>query len=144
LAYCGEARAKLLSDELIRSYPEDTLINSIWLPAIRGAIELRRDNAAQALVELQASSRCEGAAEFLPQYLRGQAYLRLKRSGEAAAEFQRIIDHRGQAPLSPLYPLAHRGLANAAHLAGDEVKSSKALAEFKAFWKDADPGIAQQ
>jgi len=72
------------------------------------------------------------------------AYLRLKQSAQAAAGFQKIIDHSGQAPLSPLYPLAYRGLANAADAAGDELKSGKALAEFNAFWKDADPGIAQQ
>ena len=53
LALCGEAnQAKLLIDELIKRYPEDTVINSIWLPTIRAALELQRGNAAQAIEQL--------------------------------------------------------------------------------------------
>jgi eukaryotic-like serine/threonine-protein kinase len=59
----------------------------------------------------------------------------------AEAEFQKIIDHRGQAPLSLLYPLAHLGMARAAEMIGDVPKSRKANADFVAIWKDADPGL---
>ena len=105
LALCGQAgQAKPLVDELTKRYPEDTIINSIWLPVIRAAIDLQRGNAAGAIEQLQTASRYEAAAEFWPQYLRGQAYLKLKQGTEAATEFQKILDHRGQAPLSPLYP----------------------------------------
>ena len=108
LALCGEAtQAKPLISELLARYPEDTLINFIRLPAIRAAIELQRGNSSQAIEQLQAAARYEAAAEFWPQYLRGQAYLKLGRGTEAAAEFQKILDHRGYAPLSVLYPLAH-------------------------------------
>src|SRR5262249_43558032 len=105
LALCGEAtRVKLFIDELTRRYPEDTVIHLIWLPATRAAMELHRGNAAQAIEQLQTASRYEAAAEFWPPHLRGQAYLRLGRAAEAATEFQKILDHRGQAPLSVLYP----------------------------------------
>jgi predicted Zn-dependent protease len=117
------------------------LINGLWLPAIRAAMELQRGNPSQAIQSLEAPSRYEAAAEFWPQYLRGQAYLRLNLGNEAAAEFQKILDHRGQAPLSPLYPLAHLGLARAAALNGDIDKRRKAYADFFALWKDADNGI---
>ena len=140
-ALCDETnQAKLLVDELINRYPEDTLIQSIWLPEIRAAMELRRGEAAQALDQLQAS-RYEAAAEFWPQYLRGQAYIMLKRGAEATTEFQKILDHRGYAPLSPLYPLAHLGLARAAALTGDSAKSHKGYEDFFAAWKDADPDL---
>ena len=140
-ALCDETnQAKLLVDELINRYPEDTLIQSIWLPEIRAAMELRRGEAAQALDQLQAS-RYEAAAEFWPQYLRGQAYIMLKRGAEATTEFQKILDHRGYAPLSPLYPLAHLGLARAAALTGDSAKSRKGYEDFFAVWKDADPDL---
>ncbi len=142
LALCGEAnKARPLVGELTERYPEDTVINSIWLPAIRAALELQRGNATQAIDQLQAASRYEAAAEFWPPTLRGQAYLKLKRGAEAAAEFQKILDHRGYAPLSPLYPLAHLGLARAAALTGDTAKSRKAFEDFFAAWKEADAGL---
>jgi tetratricopeptide (TPR) repeat protein len=144
LALCGEAseakgQAQPLIDELTKRYPKDTLINSIWLPAIRAAIEINRNNTAQAVQLLEATRRFEVAAEFWPQYLRGQAYLRQQKGAEAAAEFQRIIDHRGQAPLSALYPLAYLGLARAAAVTNDTAKARTAYQNFLALWKDADP-----
>jgi len=141
-ALCDEAKqAQSLVGELTERYPEDTVINSIWLPAIRAALELQRDNAAQAIDQLQTTSRYEAAAEFWPQHLRGQAYLKLGRGAEAAAEFQKILDHRGYAPLSPLYPLAHLGLARAATLTGDRAKSQRAWDDFFATWKEADADL---
>jgi NAD(P)-dependent dehydrogenase (short-subunit alcohol dehydrogenase family) len=65
----------------------------------------------------------------------GEETLKLGRGAEAAAEFQKILDHRGYAPLSPLYPLAHPGLARAASLAGDEARSRKAWEDFFAAWE---------
>ena len=142
LALCGRTdQAKLLVDELTKRYPQDTIINSIWLPVIRAVTELQRGNAAGAIEQLQTTSRYEAAAEFWPRYLRGQAYLKLKQGTEAAAEFQKILDHRGQAPLSPLYPLAHLGLARAAALGGDMSKSRTAYEEFFKVWNKADSDL---
>jgi serine/threonine protein kinase/predicted Zn-dependent protease len=142
LALCGEsAQAQSLVDELTKRYPLDTLINSIWLPAIRAAIEINRNNPAQAVQLLEATRRYEAAAEFWPQYLRGQAYLRQQKGAEAAVEFQKILDHRGEAPLSTLYPLAQLGLARAAAMAGDTGKARTAYQNFLALWKDADQDI---
>ena len=142
LALCGQTdQAKPLVDELTKRYPEDTLINSIWLPVIRAAIDLQRGNAAGTIEQLQTTVRYEAAAEFWPQYLRGEAYLKLRQGEQAAAEFQRVLDHRGQAPLSVLYPLAKLGLARGLALAGDEAKSRKAYEDFFAAWKTADPDL---
>ena len=142
LALCSEQdQAKSLIDELIKLYPQDTVINSIWVPLIRAAIELQRGNAAQVIEQLQPASRYEGAAEFWPQYLRGLSYVKLRRGVEAAAEFQKILDNRGQASLSPLYPLAYLGLARAWNVAGDTSKSLKARSDFFAAWKDADSDL---
>jgi tetratricopeptide (TPR) repeat protein len=139
LALCGDAnQAKSLIAELAKLYPEDTLINAIWLPAIRAGVELQRGNAEQTIEQLQAAMRYEAGAEFWSQYLRGLALLKLGRGAEAATEFQKILDNRGYAPLSPLYPLAHLGSARAASLAGDVAGSRKAYQDFFALWKDAD------
>jgi len=142
LALCGEVgQAQPLVDELAKRYPKDTLINSIWLPTIRAAIEINRNNSAQGVQLLEATRRYEGAAEFWPQYLRGQAYLRQQKGAEAAVEFQKLLDHRGEAPLSVLYPLAHLGLARAAAMAGDTTKARTAFQNFLALWKDADQNL---
>jgi tetratricopeptide (TPR) repeat protein len=139
LALCGEPKQlKPLIDDLTQRYPEDTLINSLWLPAINAAMALQRGNAAQAIDQLQAATRYEATAEFWPQYLRGQAYLQLGRGAEAAAEFQKILAQRGQAPLSVLYPLAQLGLARASAQVSDTAKSRQTYRDFFTLWKEAE------
>ena len=113
----------------------------IWLPLIRATIELRRNNVAQAIDLLEGTKQYEAAAGFWPHYTRGQAYLKLRKGSEAAAEFQKILDHRGWDPLSPLYPLAHLGLARAAVLNLDTEKARQAYQDFFALWKDADADV---
>ena len=143
LALGGAAeQAKPLIDELHKRYPEDTVINFIWLPVIRAALLLAENNfgkqAEQALEQLQVTASYEAAAEFWPQTLRGQAYLQLRRGEDAAQEFQKILAYRGQSPLSPLFPLAHLGLARAAALGGDTTRSRKSWEDFSAAWREAD------
>jgi len=142
LALCGEvAQAQSLVDELAKQYPQFTIVNDIWLPPIRAALELHRNNAAQALTGLQAASRYEAAGEFWPQYVRGLANLKLGKGSEAAVEFQKIVAGRSLAPMSALYPLAHLGLARAATLQGDAARARRAYEDFFALWKDADGDI---
>jgi serine/threonine protein kinase/Flp pilus assembly protein TadD len=140
---CGDAgEAQKLADEQKRRYPNATLSNVYSEPIIRAAIALQRDRADQAIELLNAALPYEGGfAGFWPDYLRGQAYLRLRRGNEAAAEFQKILDHRGWDPSSPMYPLAHLGLARAAALTGDTTKARKAYQDFLTLWRDADPDI---
>jgi tetratricopeptide (TPR) repeat protein len=139
LALCGAApQAQSVMEELVNSYPKDTLVNGLWLPTIRAAVELQRNNPTEAIQLLEGPRRYEAAAEFWPQYVRGQAFLSLKAGNESAAEFQKILDHRGEAALSVLYPLAHLGLARALSLTGDREKSRKEYQIFLNLWKDAD------
>jgi tetratricopeptide (TPR) repeat protein len=142
LALCEDLSGALQpADEYDKHYPKDTLFNGPWLPTVRGAVELKQGNAARAIELLEAGVPYEGASQFWSPYLRGQAYLKLDRGAEAAAEFQKILDHRGQAPLSALYPLAHLGLARAASLMRDPEKSRKEYETFFSLWKDADADI---
>jgi predicted Zn-dependent protease len=139
---CGEvAQAQSLVNELAKEYPHFTIVNEIWLPPTRAALELDRGNAAQGITELQAASRYEAAGEFWPQYVRGLANLKFGKGAEAAVEFQKILASRGYAVLSPLYPLARLGLARATVMKGDAAKARKAYEDFFALWKDADGDI---
>jgi tetratricopeptide (TPR) repeat protein len=141
-ALCGDSQAQSLIDELAKQRPSDTIVNGIWLPSIRAAVELQRGNVSGAIDQLQPVLRYEGAAGFWPQYIRGQAFLKLNKGTEAATEFQKILDQRGQDPISVLCPLADIGLARAAALNGDESTSRKAYEDFLAVWKDADPDLS--
>jgi tetratricopeptide (TPR) repeat protein len=144
VARAGDAgRAQRLVDELARRFPADTLLNATLLATARAAVELQADNPGKAVELLRPASQYEFGyyAGFVPIYLRGQAYLRAKDGGKAAAEFHKILEHRGVDPISPLYALAHLGLARASAMAGDTVKSRLAYQNFLALWRNADPDI---
>jgi eukaryotic-like serine/threonine-protein kinase len=142
LATCGEfGQTQTIIDELTRLAPKDTVLNKISLPLIQARIELQRGNPAQAIQLLETTRLYEGYALFQIAYLRGQIYLNQQKGADAAAEFQKILDHRGWLPTSPLYSLAHLGLARAALLAGDTARARQAYQDFFALWKDADVDV---
>ena len=132
LAAAGHAdEANLLTNELFDERPKDNLLNHLWLPTIRAALLLQSGKAKEAIEELEITERLEKAAEFYPQYLRGLAYLQLKKSKDAVREFDKILNHRGEAPLSSVYPLAQLGKARA-------MKDKAEYEKFLEIWKDAD------
>jgi len=133
------------------------------LPAIRAQLALNRKNPAQAISDLQAAAPIEfGLIPFLNNvsclyhtYIRGEAYLAAGQGKEAAAEFQKIIDHNGIVWSCWTGALAHLGVARANALQSRTFKGQgqgadadaarvRALAAYKDFltlWKDADPDI---
>jgi len=142
LARAGDVgRAQAMADDLQKRFPANTLLNRYWLPTIRAAVELKRGNAARALELLQTTSPYELGLNLYPVHVRGQAYLLARNGTAAAAEFQKILDHRGVVGNFLLGSLAHLGLARAYALSGDTAKSKTAYQDFLALWKDADPDI---
>jgi hypothetical protein len=141
-ARCGQAApAQALVEELSKSYPLDTLLNASWLPIIRAQSELSKGNAVQAIQLLEGTRRYEPFGDFWPQYLRGEAYLKLKNGAQAAAEFKTILSHRGWYPTSPLYALAQLGLARAELTAGDNGAARTAYQDLFTLWKEAEPTL---
>ncbi len=121
-ADCGDAtRALGLLAESLKLYPNDTVTVNMFAPVIRAQVERSRGNPTEALQLLESVRRYDLGliVGHYNNYLRGSTYLDLKRGPEAAAEFQKIIDHRGVDPMSELRPLAHVGLARAAAISGD-------------------------
>ncbi|MDX6456471.1 MAG: eukaryotic-like serine/threonine-protein kinase [Acidobacteriaceae bacterium] len=95
LALCGDTTgAQKLAADTSKRFPNGTIWNAVQLPEIRAAIELQRGQPARA-VELLASASPYERAYPEAVYLRGLAYLRLHKGPEAAAEFQKILDHKG-------------------------------------------------
>lgn len=126
--------AELLISELKRKHPKDTLLNELWLPTIRAALKLQNGRAAEAIEELESAERFEPVGEFYPQYLRALAYFKLNKMKDSVREFEKILNHRGQAPLSSLYALAQLGKARAA-------KAKEEYEKFFEMWKDADKDL---
>jgi DNA-binding winged helix-turn-helix (wHTH) protein/Tfp pilus assembly protein PilF len=138
-------RAQSLADDLARQYPDDTLVQFNFLPAIRAQIALSRHDPSKAIDLLQSAGPYALSNVwwgFLgPIYVRGEAYLKAHRGIEAAAEFQKILDHPGIVANSPSGALAHLQLGRACALSGDKNKARIAYQQFLTLWKDADPDI---
>jgi DNA-binding winged helix-turn-helix (wHTH) protein/tetratricopeptide (TPR) repeat protein len=145
-----DARAKALADDLGKRFPEDTIVQFNYLPSVRGRLALNKGDAFGAIENLSASVPYElGATRALdldwtamfPVFVRGEAYLAARRGSEAAAEFQKILDHRGLVLNQPIGALAHLGLGRAYVLQGETVQAKAAYVDFLTLWKDADPNI---
>jgi eukaryotic-like serine/threonine-protein kinase len=145
-----DVRAKALADDLDKSFPEDTIVQFNYLPSVRGRLALNKGDASGAISSLAAAAPYElGATKAIdlnwtamfPVFVRGEAYLAARRGGEAAAEFQKILDHRGLVLNQPIGALAHLGLGRAYVLQGETAKGKAAYEDFLTLWKDADPDI---
>ena len=144
LAYSGSDReAQTIFDALLKEFPDDTINKSMTDPWLHALNEINHDNPAAALEWLEKLRPYEFGivAGLWPAYDRGRAYLKLKKGQEAAAEFQRVLDHRGVDPTGLEYVLSYLGLARAYALQADSAKSRTAYQDFFALWKDADPDI---
>ncbi len=149
LARCGDtARAKAMIEELEKADPANTVLKLYWLPTIKAAIDLNSNNSAQALEALEAAAPYDlgtpqqfAVGTMYPVYMRGQAYLQARNGAAAAAEFQKIVAHRGLVINFPLGALAHLQLGRAYALSGDSTKARSSYQAFFALWKDADPDI---
>jgi eukaryotic-like serine/threonine-protein kinase len=141
-ALAGDAtRSQAVAADLTKRYPKNILISSYYVPTIRAILELNRGNAAAALDLLQTTAPYEAQSCMDAVYARGQAYLASRQGNAAAAEFQKILDHRGLMNVCPLASLAHLGLARAHALSGDSAGARTAYQDFFALWKDADSDI---
>jgi eukaryotic-like serine/threonine-protein kinase len=152
LALAGDSlHAQAHVDHLEKFYPEDTSVQFSYLPTLKALIALNSKNPSKALELLQISTSNElgtpQSADFgyfgalYPIYVRGQAYLAANRGVEAAAEFQKIINHRGVVVTDPIGALAHLQLGRAFALSGDKTKAKAAYQDFLTLWKDADSDI---
>ncbi len=152
-------RTESLVQNLNKRFPLDTQMQTLWLPAIRAQLALSRNSPARALNQLPAPSQLEfGLIQFansvsclFPIYLRGEAYLASGQGQQSAAEFQKILEHRGIVGNCFTGALAHVGLARAnviqartlqgADANAARVRALGAYKDFFTLWKDADPDV---
>ena len=149
LAYTGDG-SQGLADNFNESFPENTVVQFNYLPTLRARLALSHSNPQQALDTLEVAAPYElglptswfyNWPNLYPVYVRGEAYLAAHQGSEAAAEFQKILDHRGIVLNEPIGALAHLQLGRAYAMQGDTAKSRAAYQDFLTLWKDADPDI---
>ena len=152
LALSGHSsRSEALAGDLEKRFSEDTFVKFTYAPVLRALAELRQGKPADAVERLEIAHRYELAANGLSfsfyqgglhsAYVRGEAFIAMRRYVEAAAEFQKILDHRGIVGLDPIGALAHLRLGGAYALSGDKIKAKGAYEHFLSLWKDADADI---
>jgi len=149
LAYAGNANGvQRLVEDFNKRFPEDTTVQ--YLPTLRAKLALMHSNPQQALNDLELAAPYELGTPAIgfynwpnlyPVYVRGEAYLAAHQGNEAAAEFQKILDHRGIVLNEPIGALAHLQLGRAYAMQGDTAKSRAAYQDFLTLWKDADSDI---
>jgi eukaryotic-like serine/threonine-protein kinase len=145
------SQAQALADDLERRFPEDTSIRFSYLPALHARLALNHGEASRAVEMLQVAGSQELGAPrssinglfgaLYPVYVRGEVYLAAHQGTEAAAEFQKILDHRGIVVSDPIGALAHLQRGRALALSGNKAKAKTAYQDFLTLWKHADPDI---
>jgi tetratricopeptide (TPR) repeat protein len=147
LARTGDtAQAVKILNSVAKEFPADTLLINVYIPVTKAMILLHENKPDQAVAVLQTAIPYElgagpGAPGYLPNYVRGEAFLHMRNGAKASAEFQKILSHRGIEPSSVLYPLSRLGLARAYVLENDNARARSAYQDFFAMWKDADPDV---
>jgi tetratricopeptide (TPR) repeat protein len=148
----GSSRSEALSGDLEKRFPEDTFVKFTYVPVLRALAALRRVKPAESVERLEIARPYELAVNGLnfnrwylgglhSAYVRGEALVAAHRYAEAAAEFQKILDHRGIVGADPIGALAHLQLGRTFALAGDKAKAKAAYQDFLSFWKDADTDV---
>jgi hypothetical protein len=152
LAFSGDtSRSQALAGDLEKRFPEDTFAKFTYVPVLRALSALAQGKPADSLERLQITLRYELAPNGLnfnfylgglhSAYVHGDALVAAHRYAEAAAEFQKILDHRGIVGADPIGALAYLQLGRVFALSGDKTKAKGAYEAFLALWKDADPDI---
>jgi Tfp pilus assembly protein PilF len=136
-------------DALSRRFPEDTVVQCNYLPTVNAMLQINAGNPAKAIgiletarpYELGSPSNISMSLSMYPVYVRGLAYLSAKQGPQAAAEFQKLLAHRGIVQSEPIGSLAQLGLARAYALQGDAAQAKTVYQAFLKLWKDADSNL---
>jgi tetratricopeptide (TPR) repeat protein len=148
----GSSRSDALASDLEKRFPEDTFVKFTYAPVLHALTSLKRGKPEESVERLQVALRYELAGNGLnfahlylgglhSAWVRGEALMAAHQYAEAAAEFQKILDHRGVVGLDPIGALAHLKFGRVFALSGDRGKARASYQHFLALWKDADPDI---
>jgi len=151
LAVSGDnAGSQALARDLGKRFPEDTCVRFTYVPVLDALVALNRGNASSVIEQLQVTAPYDLAipcswygffGNLYAPYVRGEAYLTAHRYGEAATEFQKVLDHPGIVASDPVGLIARLQLGRTLALSGDKTKAKAAYQDFLTLWKEADGEI---
>ena len=132
LARAGETtQATYLADRLSQKWPLATILQDYELPSVRAAALLWEKSPLEAINMLKVAAQNElGGADIVylyPIYIRGEAYLQAGQAAQAAAEFQKMLDHPGIVLNFVTGALAHLQLGRAQVMMGDKDAARKVV-----------------
>jgi tetratricopeptide (TPR) repeat protein len=139
-----------LRKDLHDRFPEDTVVNRIYLPVLSAVLAMGKEDSHKAVEDLQVLTTGEMAmvgdgsamlGNVHSPYIRGEALFRAGRVQKGIAEFQKIVDHPGIRFTDPIGSLAHLQISRGYRLTGD---GNKARSEYEMLlkrWADADPDL---
>jgi DNA-binding winged helix-turn-helix (wHTH) protein/tetratricopeptide (TPR) repeat protein len=117
-----------------------TLEANVDLPRVRATLSMVRGKPLDAVAALEPTRPFELASYTIPSQ-RAEAWLKAGKPDLALPEYQKILSNQGIDPLSPLYALAHLGMARAFV---QQKKFPESRAEYERFfarWKEADSDL---
>jgi eukaryotic-like serine/threonine-protein kinase len=114
-----------------------TLSVNVDLPRVRAKLAMVQGKPLDAVAALE-SARPYDLAGFTVPIERAEAWLKAGRPELAVPEYQKILANQGVDPLSPLYPMAHLGMARAYSRQNRIHESRNEYELFFAQWKEAD------
>lgn len=148
----SSARSEAIAGDLEKQHPEDTFVNFTYAPVLRALAFNAKRKFSESVEQLEITRSYERAAPglthpylvlgaFHSAYVRAGALAGAQRYREAAAEFQKLLDHRGLVALDPIGAMAHLQLGRVYASTGDKARAKAGYEAFFTLWKDADPGI---
>jgi hypothetical protein len=141
-AVCGDNKASLpLALDLNKRFPEDTLIQDVYLPLTKAFLALAEGRPAEAVDYAMVAKPYD--ALYPGSYVQGLAYLQMHNGALAVSAFQSAL--RSKVSIAqgnaPFYAQAQLGLARAYAMTGNKANAKQNYEAFFLTWKDADTDL---
>jgi outer membrane protein assembly factor BamD (BamD/ComL family) len=137
-AVCAGKSAIPTAQELSKKYPEDTLIQDVFLPLAKAFVALGAGRPQEALNHANPAKPYNML--YPGTYVQGLAYLQMHDAVHAKSAFESALQSRANTT-PPFYAEAQLGLARAYAMGGDKPNAKKAYEAFFTTWKDADADL---
>ena len=139
---CGNGKlVASMAQELARKFPEDTMIQRVFVPVAKAFVALSAGQPQEAINDADPAKSF--ALVYPSAYVQGLAYLQLHDASQAANAFRLATQSPGGnlQTTAPFYAQAQLGLARAYAMGGDKANAKKAYEAFFATWKNADADL---
>jgi eukaryotic-like serine/threonine-protein kinase len=139
---CGNSKlVGSMAQDLTRKFPDDTLIQRVFVPLAKGFVALSARQPREAIDDAEPAKAF--ALVYPGAYLQGLAYLQLHDPTQAANAFRITTQSPGGnlQTTAPFYAQAQLGLARAYAMGGDKADAKKAYEAFFTTWKNADADL---